>query len=147
MWIEHFQEKNEKKGLAKKNTRKEKKNMNLKQIFRKTNKTKYIYIYTSRFASSSCGGPPVAKRPASFATHAQKTFEDFKQHYSLKTKPSVKKTASGSLKITSEAAWTRPIIFSIKSYPCMPKSGSHSIQGMAGHSGQTHKQTNSSLLC
>ena len=30
MWIEHSQEKNEKKGLAKKNTRKEKKNMNFK---------------------------------------------------------------------------------------------------------------------
>ena len=50
------------------------------------------------------------------------------------------KTASGGLKMSSEAAGTRPIIFSIKSYPCMPKAGSHSIQGMAGHSGQTHKQ-------
>ena len=57
----------------------------------------------------------------------------FKQHYSLKT-------ASGGLKMTSEAAGTRPIIFSIKSYPCMPKAGSHSIQGMAGHSEQTRKQ-------
>ena len=44
------------------------------------------------------------------------------------------KTASGSLKMTSETAETRPIIFNIKSYPCMPKTGSHFIQGMAGHS-------------
>ena len=35
---------------------------------------------------------------------------------------------------------TRPIIFSIKRYPCMPKAGSHSIQGMAGHSRQTRKR-------
>ena len=121
---------------------------------------------------------------------------DFKQHYSLKTKPSVSKNglgrpqndlggcrdqayhfqhqklplyaqsrepfhtghgrpfrtnmkmASGSLKMTSKAAGTRPIIFSIKSYPCMPKAGSHSIQGMVGHSGQTRKQTNEQIpLC
>ena len=58
------------------------------------------------------------------------------------------KMASGGLKMTSEAAGTRPIIFSIKSYPCMPKAGSHSIQGMAGHSGQTRKQTNKQIhLC
>ena len=58
------------------------------------------------------------------------------------------KTASGGLKMTSEAAVTRPIIFKIKSYPCMPKAGSHSIQGMAGHSGQTRKQTNKQIpLC
>ena len=44
------------------------------------------------------------------------------------------KTTFGSLKMTSEAAGTRPIIFSIKSYPCMPKAGSHSIQGMTGQS-------------
>ena len=42
--------------------------------------------------------------------------------------------------MTSEAAGTRPIMFNIKSYPCMSKAGSHSIQGMAGHSGQTRKQ-------
>ena len=58
------------------------------------------------------------------------------------------KMASDSLKMTSEDAGTRPIIFSIKSYPCMPKAGSHSIQGMAGHSGQTGKQTNKQIpLC
>ena len=55
---------------------------------------------------------------------------DFKQHYSLKTKPSASRDAAG----------TRPIIFSIKSYLCVPKAGSHSIQGMAGHSRQTPKQ-------
>ena len=50
--------------------------------------------------------------------------------------------------MTSEAAGTRPIIFSIKSYHCMPKAGSHSIQGMAGHSGQTRTQTNKQIpLC
>ena len=32
--------------------------------------------------------------------------------------------ASGSLKMTLEAAGTRPIIFSIKGYPCMPKAAS-----------------------
>ena len=37
------------------------------------------------------------------------------------------KTSSGCFKMTSEAAGTRPIIFSIKSFPCMPKAGSHSI--------------------
>ena len=47
----------------------------------------------------------------------------------------------GWLQMTSEAAGTRPIIFSIKCYPCMPKAGSDSIQGMAGHSRQTRKQT------
>ena len=52
---------------------------------------------------------------------------------------SLKKTASGGLQITSETAGTRLIIFTIKSYPCMPKTGSHSIQGMADHSGQTRK--------
>ena len=31
-----------------------------------------LYNYTSRFASSSCGGPPVAKRPTSFAAHAHR---------------------------------------------------------------------------
>ena len=36
--------------------------------------------------------------------------------------------------MTSEAARARPIIFNIKSYPCMPKPGSHSIQGIASHS-------------
>ena len=119
---------------------------------------------------------------------------DFKQHYSLKTKPSVSnktasgglrrlpdqaynfqhqklplyaqsrepsmqgmhgrpfrtntKMASGGLKMTTEAAGTRSIIFSIKSYLCMTKAGSHSIQGMAGHSGQTGKQTNNQIpLC
>ena len=55
-------------------------------------------------------------------------------------------TALGSLKMTSEAAGTRPIIFSIKNYPCMPEAGSHSIQGMAGHSGQTCKQTSKFLF-
>ena len=40
----------------------------------------------------------------------------------------------------------KKIIIIIKSYPCMPKAGSHYVQGMAGHSGQTRKQTNSSLL-
>ena len=58
------------------------------------------------------------------------------------------KMTLGSLKMTSEAAGTRSTIFSIKSYPCMPKAGSHSIQGMAGHSGQTRKQTNKQIpLC
>ena len=47
------------------------------------------------------------------------------------------KTISGSLKITSEAAGTRSIIFNIKRYPCVAKAGSHSLQGMAG---QTRKQ-------
>ena len=37
---------------------------------------------------------------------------------------SLKNMASGILKMTSEAAGTRPIIFSIKSYPCMPKAAS-----------------------
>ena len=55
------------------------------------------------------------------------------------------KTASGGLKMTSEAAGTRPIIFNIKSYRCMPQAGSHSIEGMAGHSGQTRKQTNKQI--
>ena len=50
------------------------------------------------------------------------------------------KMVLGCLKMTSEAAGTKPIIFNIKSYPCMPKAGSHSIQGMAGHPGQTRKQ-------
>ena len=53
---------------------------------------------------------------------------------------SLQKTASGSLKMTSEAAGTSSIIFNIESYPCMPKAGSHSIQGMANHSGQTRKR-------
>ena len=44
---------------------------------------------------------------------------------------SLKKTALGGLIMTSEAAGTRPIIFNIKSYPCIPKAGSHSIQGTA----------------
>ena len=42
--------------------------------------------------------------------------------------------------MTSEAARTKTTIFNIESYPCMPKAASHSIQGMAGHSGQTRKQ-------
>ena len=58
----------------------------------------------------------------------------------------ITKMASGGLKMTSEAAGTMPIIFNIKRYPCMPKEGSHSIQGMAGHSGQTRKQTNKFLF-
>ena len=53
---------------------------------------------------------------------------------------SLKKMVPGSLKMTSEAAGTRSVIFSIKGYPCMPRAGRHSIQGMAGHFGQTRKQ-------
>ena len=61
---------------------------------------------------------------------------------------SVSENGLGGLKMTSEAAGTRPIIFSIKSYPCMAKAGSHSIQGMAGHAGQPCKQTNKQIpLC
>ena len=41
------------------------------------------------------------------------------------------KTALDFLKITLEAAVTRPIIFNIRSYPCTPKAGSNSIQGIA----------------
>ena len=64
------------------------------------------------------------------------------------TKPSVSKNGLGGLKMTSGAAGTKPIIFSIKSYPCIPKAGSRPIQGMAGHSGQTCKQTNKQIpLC
>ena len=44
--------------------------------------------------------------------------------------PNKHENGLGSLKITSEAAGTRPIIFNITGYPCMPKAGSHSIQGM-----------------
>ena len=70
---------------------------------------------------------------------------DFKQHTTAsKQSLQSQNTASGGLKMTSEAVETRPIIFNIKSYPCMPKAWSYSIQGMAGHSGQTHKQI---LLC
>ena len=49
------------------------------------------------------------------------------------------KTALGGLKMTSEAAVTRPIIFNIKKYPYISKAGSHSIYGMAGHC-KTYKQ-------
>ena len=48
--------------------------------------------------------------------------------------------ASGGLKMTSEAAGSRSIIFIINSYPCMPEAGSHSLQGMAGHFGQAHNK-------
>ena len=48
--------------------------------------------------------------------------------------------------MNSEAARTRSIVFSIKTYPCMPKAGSHSIQDMARHSQQTRKQTNTFIF-
>ena len=51
-----------------------------------------------------------------------------------------KTTASGSLKMTLEASGTKPIIFNIKSYPCLAKPGSHSIQDLVGRSRQTRKQ-------
>ena len=134
------------------------------------------YIYTSRFAASSCGGPPVAKRPVSFATHAHRKHLktlisentliysgnqtnahihifllesnkvvypccvtilplDFKQHYSLKTKSSVSRDAAG----------TRPIIFSIKSYPLYAQSREPFHTGH-GRPFQTNTQTNKHAL-
>ena len=65
---------------------------------------------------------------------------DFKQHYSLKTKPSVSKNGLGRPQNDLGGCRYQAYHFSIKSYPCMPKTGSHSIQGMASHSEQTHKQ-------
>ena len=124
-------------------------------------------------AASSCRGPPVALRPTKCLVsknglgRPQNDLGGCRdqvyhfQHQKLPLYAQSKEpfhtghcrpfrtntqTASGGLKMTSEAAGTRPIIFSIKSYPCMPEAGSHSIQGMAGHSRQTCKQTNSSLL-
>ena len=92
MWIEHSQEKNEKKGLAKKHTRKEKKNMNLKQIFRTKNKYIYIYIFilaTSRLAPAE-GCRSQSDRHHLPRMHIENiNFEDFKQHYSVQTKPLV----------------------------------------------------------
>ena len=57
------------------------------------------------------------------------------------------KMASGSLKMTLEAAGIRLINKTSKvTTVCMSKAGSHSIQGMADHSEQTRKQTNKFLF-
>ena len=94
-----------------------------------------IIFNTSCFAASSCRWP-VTILPCCVTIFSL----GFKQHYSLKTKPSVSKTTLSSLKMTSEAAKTRSIIFTIKSYPCVPKAGSHSLQGIPTILDKTCKQ-------
>ena len=66
---------------------------------------------------------------------------DFKQRYSLKTKPSVSKNGLWRPQNDLGGCRDQAYHFNIKSYPCVLKAGSHSIKGMAGHFGQTRKQT------
>ena len=113
-----------------------------------------IHILAASRLYSYCGGLPVALRPTKPSVSKNGLgrpqndlggFRDQAYHFQHQKLPlyaqsrepfhtglcwpfrTNMQTASGGLKMTSEAAKTRPIIFNIKSYPCMPEAGSHSI--------------------
>ena len=68
--------------LKKSNVKEEHQQLNMNHRIAQVCRTHMLYmcapalctciLYTSRFVASSCGGPTVAMRPASFATHAHR---------------------------------------------------------------------------
>ena len=106
-----------------------------------TSPCQFIYILTaSRLAPAEAGGLQVASRPASFAAHAHR------KHLTTSSNTTASKQSLHSPQNDLGGCRDQVYHFYHQKLPLYAQSRSHSIQGMAGHSGQTRKQTNSSLF-
>ena len=136
---------------------------------------RYIYIYILaasllRKAASCCGGPPVASRPTKRLVSKNGLgppqndlggFRDQAYHfqhqklslYAQSREPfhtghcrPFRQTGLGRPQNDLGGCRDQAYHFQHQKLPLYARAGSHSIQGMAGHSRQTRKQTNKFLF-